>query len=67
MQVFCKFFSKTVCKLTKTHNKTIKKKLNKCKTIFHAYNDRQFRYGEVLDKREDILEIRCNVKLDGLY
>ena len=50
---------------TKTHNTTIKKKLNKCKTIFHAYNDIQFRYGDVLDKREDILEIRCNVKLEG--
>ena len=40
---------------TKTHNKTIKKKLNKCRTIFHAYNDIQFRYGEVLDKREDTM------------
>lgn len=44
---------------------TIKKKLNKCKNIFYAYNDIQFRYGEVLDKRSDIVEIRCNVKLDG--
>ena len=50
---------------TKTHNKTIKKKLNKCKTIFHEYNDIQFRYVEVLDKRSDIALIRCNVKLEG--
>ena len=50
---------------SKTRTKTIKKKLNKCKNIFYAYNDIQFRYGDVLDKREDILEIRCNVKLDG--
>ena len=34
---------------TKTHNKTIKKKLNKCRTIFHAYNDILFRYGNVLE------------------
>ena len=31
---------------TKTPNKTIKKRLNKCRTIFHAYNDTQFRYCE---------------------
>ena len=37
----------------------------KTQTLFHAYNDIQFRYGEVLDKRSDIVEIRCNVKLDG--
>ena len=50
---------------TKTHSKTLKKKLNKCRGVFYAYNDIQFRYGEVLDKRNDIVEIRCNVKLDG--
>ena len=50
---------------TKTHNKTIKKKLNKCRTIFHAYYDIHFRYGDVLDKRSDIVEIKCNVKLIG--
>ena len=50
---------------SKSHTITLKKKLNKCKGTFYAYNDIQFRYGDVLDKREDILEIRCNVKLDG--
>lgn len=36
---------------TKTHNKKIKK-LNKCKTLFHAYNDIQFRFGDVLDEQK---------------
>ena len=50
---------------SKSHTITLKKKLNKCKGTFYAYNDIQFRYGDVLDKREDILEIRCNVKFEG--
>ena len=50
---------------SKSHTITLKKKLNKCKDTFYAYNDIQFRYGDVLDKREDILEIRCNVKLES--
>ena len=49
---------------TKTHSKTLKKKLNKCKNIFYAYNDIQFRFGDVLDNRSDIVEIKCNVRID---
>ena len=49
---------------TKTHSKTMKKKLNKCRNIFYAYNDIQFKYGDVLDQRNDILEIKCNVKVN---
>ena len=49
---------------SKSHTITLKKKLNKCKGTFYAYNDIQFRYGDVLDKREDILEIKCNVRID---
>ena len=49
---------------SKAHTKTLKKKLNKCKTIFYAYNDVQFKYGDVLDNRKDIVEIKCNVKID---
>lgn len=49
---------------SKTRTKTLKKKLNKCKTIFYAYNELQFKYGNLLDEREDILEIKCNIKID---
>ena len=59
VKVFCKLLAKGIA------NITIEKKLNKCRTIFHVYNDIQFRYGEVLDKRSDIVEIRCNVKIVG--
>ena len=55
-----------------THTITLKKKLNKCKAIFHAYNDLQYKYGEHLDENNDIVEIKCNVpieecELDGSY
>ena len=48
-----------------TRSKTIKKKLNKCKYTFYAYSDLQFHYGNTLDLNEDIIEIKCNVKLVG--
>ena len=48
-----------------TRTKTIKKKLNKCKYTFYAYSDLQFHYGNTLDLNEDIIEIKCNVKLVG--
>ena len=56
----------------KTHSITYKKKLNKCKTIFKAYNTIQFAYGEELDNNSEIAEIKCNVsieisELDGSY
>ena len=47
----------------KTRCKTIKKRLNKCKNIFYAFNDIQFRYGLELELNEDIVEIKPNVKL----
>jgi len=47
-----------------TRTKTMKKRLKKCKTIFYAYNDIQFKYGDVLDDRSDISEIKCNVRID---
>ena len=49
---------------SKSHTLTVKMKLSKCKTIFHAYNVSQLKYGEALDKRADIQEIRANVPID---
>ena len=50
---------------SKSHTKTIRKKLTKCESIFNAFNDLQFKYGIELDKKEDIKEIKVNVKLIG--
>lgn len=47
-----------------THSIALKKKLSKCKSIFCAYNDLQFKYGECLDANNEIAEIRCNVSID---
>ncbi|MBD5584212.1 MAG: hypothetical protein HDQ88_03950 [Clostridia bacterium] len=47
-----------------THSVTLKKKLNKCRCIFYAYNDLQYKYGEYLDGNNDIAEIKCNVSID---
>ncbi len=49
---------------SKTRTKTLKKKLNKCKNIFYAYNELQYKYGNILDEREDVLEFKCNVKIN---
>ena len=43
-----------------------KKKLAKCKDVCRTYDDIQFVYADLLNKKEDILEIRCNVPLEGL-
>lgn len=48
-----------------TRCKTTKKKLNKCKNVFYAFNDIQFRYGLELELNEDIVEIKSNVRLIG--
>ena len=48
-----------------TRTKTLKKKLGKCKNIFYAHSNLQFKYGNNLDLNEDIVEIKCNVKLIG--
>ncbi len=55
-----------------THSVTLKKKLNKCISVFYAYNNLQFKYGDILDANNDIAEIRCNVsigecELDGAF
>ncbi len=50
---------------SKTHSVTMKKKLNKCKTVFSAYNDIQYKYGVQLDSNQEIANIECNVKLVG--
>jgi hypothetical protein len=47
-----------------SHTLTTKKRLAKSKVIFYAYNDIQLRYGEELDRRSDILEMKCNVPID---
>lgn len=47
-----------------THSITLKKKLNKCKAIFYAYNDLQFKYGDILDANNEIAEIKCNVPIE---
>ena len=48
----------------KTHSLTFKKKLNKSKSIFRAYNELQLKYGEELDSNDDIVEIKSNVLLE---
>lgn len=48
----------------KTHTATYKKKLSKCWSVFKAYNQLQLVYGEMLDSRSDIAEIKCNVPID---
>jgi hypothetical protein len=50
---------------SKTHSITLKRQLNKCKTIFYAFSEPQYAYGGRLDNDPEIAEIRCNVKLLG--
>ncbi len=47
-----------------SHTVTIKKKLSKCRLIFFAYNDLQYKYGCQLDEDSQIAEIKCNVPLE---
>ncbi len=44
---------------------TFKKKRIKCARVFRAFNELQLRYGELLDRSEEIVEIRANVLLKG--
>ena len=48
-----------------SHSLSIKKKLNKSSGVFRAYNELQLKYGELLDKNEEIVEIKFNVLLEG--
>ncbi len=50
---------------SKTRTATIKSKLPKCSSIFYAFSELQHKYGEQLSKRNDVLEFKANVKLDG--
>ena len=45
--------------------KVEKKSLSKCKSVCKTYDPIQSAYADVLEEREDIVEIRCNVVLDG--
>ena len=46
---------------SKTHSITLKRQLNKCKTIFYAFSELQYAYGGRLDNDPDIAEIRYNL------
>lgn len=43
-----------------------KKALSKCKEVCRTYSAIQSAYADMLEQRDDIKEIRCNVLLDGL-
>lgn len=45
--------------------KVEKKSLSKCKSVCKTYDLIQSAYADVLEESEDIVEIRCNVVLDG--
>ncbi len=47
-----------------THSVTMKKKLSKCRLIFYAYSELQYKYGCQLDSSSEIAEIKCNVPID---
>ena len=47
----------------KTHSLAIKKKLSKSEKMFTAYSELQLKYGEELDKKDDIDEIKFNYLL----
>lgn len=44
---------------------TFKKKIPKCTTTFFAYSNLQQRYGEILSTRDEVIEFKANVKLEG--
>lgn len=43
-----------------------KRILEKCNEVCQTYDPIQYAYADLLDKNEEIREIRCNVLLDGL-
>lgn len=45
--------------------RTEKKMLTKSKTVFKAYDPIQSAYADILEKRDDIVEIRSNIVLDN--
>lgn len=44
--------------------KRVKRKLNKCKDVFKAFDDVQNALGDLLDEDQNISEIKCNVPLE---
>ena len=42
-----------------------KKTIDKCKTVCKTYDPIQSAYVDILDYRNDVAEIKCNVELDG--
>ena len=42
-----------------------KKTIDKCKTVCKTYDPIQSAYVDILDHRNDVAEIKCNVELDG--
>lgn len=45
------------------HDLTFKKKLSKCDKVFRAFSELQVRYGDLLDRNDDISEVKANVLL----
>ncbi len=43
-----------------------KRSLEKCIDVCKTYDELQYTYANILDEQEDVLEIRCNVLLEGL-
>ena len=46
--------------------RTEKRILSKCNDVCRTYDEIQFAYADILQVDESIVEIRCNVPLDGL-
>lgn len=42
-----------------------KRTLSKCQEVCRTYNDIQYVYADILQKSNEIKEIRCNVLLEG--
>lgn len=43
-----------------------KRVLKKCEGVCRTYDSIQYAYADILQSRDDIKEIRCNIPLDGL-
>lgn len=43
-----------------------KKHVSKCKDLFRSYDAVQSSYVDVINERNDIVEIKCNVPLDDM-
>jgi hypothetical protein len=43
-----------------------KRKLSKCKGVCKTYDALQYTYADMLEADNDIVEIRCNVQLEGM-